>query len=119
MRIPVYSPSLLPVDNARRVKDLLVEPSTPLPQQYPQQKPAARPLAERVVEGEILPRPPVAQSLLADYHTSMLTRASSRDVTTHEVPQPTASSQVLFYLLHSSNESLSSQNAGQYVDQHV
>jgi hypothetical protein len=119
MRIPAYSPSLLPVDNARRVKDLLVEPCTPLPQQYPQHKPSARPLAERVVEGEILPRPPVAQSLLADYHASTLTRAASRDVTAREVPQPTASSQVLFYLLHSSNETLSSQDAGQYVDQRV
>jgi hypothetical protein len=119
MRIPAYSPSLPPVDNVRRVKDLLVEPSTPLPQQYPQHKPAARPLAERVVEGEILPRPPAAESLLANYRANTLARATSREVTTREVAQPTASSQVLFYLLHSSNETLSSQDAGQYVDQRV
>jgi hypothetical protein len=119
MRIPAYSPSLLPVDNARRIKDRLVDPPTPLPQQYPQQKPSAHPLAEHVLEGEILPRPPAAQSLLADYHAGMLTRAASRSVTTAEAPQQTASSQVLFYLLHSSNETLSGQNTGQYVDQRV
>jgi hypothetical protein len=119
MRIPAYSPSLIPVDNARRKNDLLVDPPAPLPQHYPQQQPSARPLVERVMEGEILPRPAAAQSLLADYHTSMLTRAASRSVTATETPQQTASSQVLFYLLHSSNETLSGQSAGQYVDQRV
>jgi hypothetical protein len=124
MRIPAYSPSLLAVDPARRVKDLLVDPPAPLAQHSPQQKPAARPLAERVVEGEILPRPPAAQSLLADYPAGMLTRAASRTVTAadtahHEASSQHAVSQVLFYLLHSSNETLSGQNAGQYVDQRV
>ena len=125
MRIPVYSPSLFAVDPTRRVKDLLVDPPAPLAQHYPQQKPAARPLAERVVEGEILPRPPAAQSLLADYRAGMLTQAASRTVTDADAPQReassqhTATSQVLFYLLHSTNETLSGQNAGQYIDQRV
>jgi hypothetical protein len=120
MRIPAYSPSLYPVDSTRRVTHLLVDPPAPLPQHYPQQKPSARPLAERVVEGEILPRPPAAQSLLADYRTGMLTRAAIRAVTTaNEAPQAAAPSQLLFYLLHSSNETLSGLNAGQHVDQRV
>ena len=120
MRIPAYSPSLYPADNARRVTELLVDPPAPLPQQYPQQKPSARPLAERVVEGEILPRPPAAQSLLADYRAGTLTRAASRAVTTpDETPQAAAPAQLLFYMLHSSNEVLTDSNVGQHIDQRV
>jgi hypothetical protein len=120
MRIPAYSPSLLPADNARRIKDLLVDPPTALPQHYPQQQSATRPLAERVVEGEILPRPLAAESLLANYHANTLTHLARRTVSATETPvQITSTSQVLFYLLHSSNETLSGQNAGQYVDQRV
>jgi hypothetical protein len=121
MRIPTYSPSLLPVDNTRRIKDLLVDPPTALPQHYPQQQPATRPLAERVVEGEILPRPLAAESLLANYHANTLTQAANRHVSAAAAnpAQTTSTSQVLFYLLHSSNETLSGLNAGQYVDQRV
>ncbi|HJW82311.1 MAG TPA: hypothetical protein VJ396_08705 [Acidiferrobacterales bacterium] len=120
MRIPAYSPSLYPADSARRVTQLLVDPPAPLPQHYPQQKPSARPLAERVVEGEILPRPPVAQSLLADYRSGMLTRAASRTVTTpDEAPQTAAPSQLLFYQLHSSSAALADNNLGRHIDQRV
>lgn len=120
MRIPAYSPSLYPVDSVRRVTELLVDPPAPLSDRYPQQKPSARPLAERVFEGEILPRPPAAPSLLADYRTGMLTRAASRAVTTaDEAPQTAAPSQLLFYLLHSSNETLTDSKVGQHIDQRV
>jgi len=120
MRIPAYSPSLYPADNARRVTELLVDPPAPLPQHYPQQKPSARPLAERVFEGEILPRPPAAQSLLTDYRASLLARSASRVVTTpDEAPQAAAPSQLLFYQLHSSSESLTDSKVGQNIDQRV
>jgi hypothetical protein len=120
MRIPAYSPSLYPVDRARRVTELLVDPPAPLPDRYPQQKPSARPLAERVFEGEVLPRPPAARTLLADYRTGMLTRTASRAVATADAaPQTAAPSQLLFYLLHSSSETLTDGNVGRHIDQRV
>ena len=120
MRVPAYSASLYPADSTRRVTKLLVDPPAPLPQHYPQEKPSAHPLAQRVVEGEILPRSPVAQSLLADYRAGMLARTASRAVTTpDEAPQTAAPSQLLFYQLHSSNETLTSNNLGRHIDQRV
>lgn len=120
MRIPAYSPNFYPAENARRATELLVDPPAPLSDRYPQQKPSARPLAERVFEGEILPRPPAAQSLLADYRAGMLTRAASRAVTTpDEAPQTAAPSQLLFYQLHSSSEALTDNNLGRHIDQRV
>ena len=120
MRIPAYSPSLYPADSAHRVTDLLVDPPAPLSDRYPQQKPSARPLAERVFEGEILPRPPAAQSLLADYRTGVLAQTASHAVTTADVaPQSAAPSQLLFYQLHSSSEALTDNNLGRHIDQRV
>ena len=120
MRIPAYSPSLYPVDSARRARELLVDPPAPLSARYPQQKPSMHPLAERVLEGEILSRPPAAQALLADYRAGMLTRTASRvATTTDEAPRSAAPSQMLFYLLHSSSETLADSNVGRHVDQRV
>jgi hypothetical protein len=120
MRIPAYSPNFYPLDSARRVTELLVVPPAPLSDRYPQQKPSSRPLAERVFEGEILPRPPAAQSLLADYRTSMQARATSRTAAAPDAaPQTAAPSKLLFYQLHSSNESLTDSKLGRHVDQRV
>ena len=120
MRIPAYSQSLYPADSVRRVTDLLVDPPTPLSDRYPQQKPSARPMAERVFEGEILPRPPAAQSLLTDYRAGMLSRTASRAATTADAaPQSAAPSKLLFYQLHSSSEALTDNNLGRHIDQRV
>ncbi len=120
MRIPAYSPNLYPVESARRVTQLFVDPPAPQSDRYPQQKPSARPLAERVFEGEILPRPPAAQSLLANYRTGMLTRAASRAVTSPDTaPQTAAPSKLLFYQLHSSSAALADNNLGRHIDQRV
>ncbi len=120
MRIPAYSPSLYQADSTRRVRELLVDPLAPLSDRYPQQKPSARPLAERVYEGEILPRPPAANTLLADYRAGTLTRATNRVPTsTDHAPQTAAPSQLLFYLLHSSTETLTDSNVGRHIDQRV
>jgi len=119
MKISVHSPNLYPIDSARRVTELLVDPPAPLSDRYPQQKPSTR-LAERVFEGEILPRPPAAQSLLADYRASVLTRPANRAVTTADAaPQTAGPSKLLFYQLHSSSEALTDNNLGRHIDQHV
>ena len=120
MRIPAYSPSFYPADSVRRVTDVLVDPPAPLSDRYPQQKPSARPMAERVFEGEILPRPPAAQNLLADYRTGMLARSARQPVATAETtPQASSPSKLLFYQLHSSSEALTDNNLGRHVDQRV
>ena len=120
MRISAYSPSYSPALTLSRVTELPVEAAAPLSDRYPQQKPSARPLAERVVEGEILPRPAAAHSLLDDSRAYTLAAVVSRSAATANQTSPTAAhSQLLFYLLHSSSENLTGSNVGQLINQTV
>ena len=120
MRITTFNPSHLPAGQLHRVRDLLVDPIASLSPQYPQQKSSARPLAERLVEGEILPRPMAAETLLATYQANPAAHVSPLHLsTTENPPQRTSTSQVLFYQLHSSNESLFGDNTGKFINQHV
>jgi hypothetical protein len=121
MRLSPYTASLIQTTAARRPADWPIDPVAALPPHYPQQQPTAWPAVERVFEGEVLPRPAAAESLLTDYRASVLTAQAQR-VVPQSSPAPVAGltpSQVLFYQLHSSNETLSGDDLGRHVNQFV
>ena len=120
MRITAYTQSIpQTAASTRRMVDLLVEPANSLPDRHPEQRPT-RTLAERVIEGEIVPRPLAAEALLDDPRSRVL-NAQPAPAVGQTPPGDTGllPPTVLFYQLHSSAESLSGDPLGRNVNQFV
>lgn len=119
-RLAAASPTRHPVATAARPLQA-VEAAASLPGRYPD-RPARLP-AERVLEGEVLPRTLVAETLLADPHVVLHARATrivpETTPPSAEAPAALQPSTVLFYLLHSSNHELAADVRGRNVDQYA
>lgn len=78
-------------------------------------------LAERVLDGEFIPRPTVADQLLAMPQTAPLSASSPAPANPVESAETPAAhtAKILFYLLHSSTDQLSASPLGRSVDQLV
>ena len=124
MRIPAspLPPSLSASSPFRR--DALVEAAAAVSQGNPEDRTRSRPLVERVLEGEVLPRPAAQALPLTDYRAVVLAARgtaappaadAAAATPSDSAPRPGA---VLFYLLHSSADRLTSP-LGHNINQHA
>lgn len=119
MQIPTYTPGLFPTAIAERATPLPLAAGMATPDRQPGRQ-AARPPVERVIVGEVLPRPMVADQLLTTLQATPLSvTPASPGVAAESPATPAATAKTLFYLLHSSTEQLGASPLGRRVDQLV
>lgn len=107
-------------------RDLLVEAAAAVSGRYPDGQPRSRPPVERILEGEILPRPAAEPLPLTDYRATLLKARATTLPPAPTAPAAAATAtgsallpaSVLFYLLHSSTANLAGP-LGRNVDQRV